>query len=102
MALRWLCGVILGFGMWLTLPGCGGAPPPSPPPESEEIKKILTDIAEAGRPNSGLTRVESYLKDLKSEDSALATALQEDLAKLQQSQNPDEVKEIAGRMASKL
>jgi hypothetical protein len=89
--------------MWLVLPGCSQSPPAPPPgPEKGEIKKILTDIAESGRPNSALTGVGAYLDELKKTDSAGAAALQEDLTKLQQSQNPDEVKEIAGRMASKL
>jgi hypothetical protein len=71
---------------------------------TEELKKTLTKMAETGEggSGSGLAGLRTSIENVRSSNPAVADALLQDLAALQNAKGNDEVKSIAAQMAARL
>lgn len=108
--MKWINAALLALSV--TMMGCGPSTPPpnqSNPVEDktvsakEDVKKMLQGIAESGSAGSGLMGLkESIDKAIRPADAKLADELMKDYEQLSQTQDPQKIKDIAGRMAGKL
>ena len=85
--------------------GCGPSTQSTtvePPKPVEEIKATLKGYADSGQLDSGIVILEEEIAKLKETDAALASTLEEDLAKLQSASGRSAVKKQAEAMLEKL
>jgi hypothetical protein len=71
---------------------------------AEALKKKLTEISESGTgfSGSGMAGLRSSIEALRATNPAVVDPLMQDLNELQGAKTPDEVKQIATRMAARL
>jgi hypothetical protein len=102
-----------GLGLAVACCGCGGGEPADPAPvdveaaskadSTSELKARLNEIATTGSGGSATAGLRPSIEELvKSGDPQKGNELLSDLALLEASQDPEEIKAIAKRMADKL
>jgi len=95
----------------LALPGCGGPATSENAPDvkadrplgsTDELKKLLEEIANTGATGSAAAGLRPSIEELQKTNSAKGNALMKDLNQLEQAENSEQVKAIAKRMAAQL
>lgn len=94
----------------LALSGCGGPTTTQNAPIKEdkplgstaELKKLLEEIASTGATGSAAAGLRPSIEELQKTDSAKGNALMKDLNQLEQTENSEQAKAIAKRMAAQL
>lgn len=71
-------------------------------PDKSQIKARLEEIATTGSGGSATSGLRDALNELKKTDEALANQLLQDLSRLEQMSDSEEIKKLAGSMADKL
>lgn len=73
------------------------------PPATGIAKQALEEMAQSGQPiGSGAATIEQAIEQIRPTDAAKADKLQAQLDQLKSTQNPAEIKKLAGEMAAQL
>jgi|GEM_PF-2153261 len=100
-----LVALTLGLG------GCAGAVPDTTVPKgaedkplgsTEELKKMLEEIANTGATGSAAAGLRPSIEELQKSNPAKGDVLMKDLQKLEATESPEQAKAIAKRMAAQL